>query len=196
MNGKIKIDRALTLDERLDALSEILFQAFGDSVEWDDGIKATAKRVFRFWVEYRPDEVLDFDFTTFPAVANHMIIVPHIEFSSICAHHLLPFYGEAYVGYLPNTRMVGLSKIPRLVDYWAKRPQTQERLADQIATDLKDRLEAQGVAVVIEARHTCMSCRGVRKHNASMITSEMRGSFLTSGAAREEFMDLIKRDRL
>jgi GTP cyclohydrolase I len=122
------------------------------------------------------------------------VVVKEIEFSSVCAHHLLPFYGSAHVAYIPNKLAVGLSKIPRLVDYWASRPQLQERLTDQIAHDLKRRLEAHGVAVVIEARHTCMACRGVRKHNGAMVTSSMLGVFLTASEARQEFLSLISRE--
>lgn len=169
-----------------------LVEIFGDYV-WDDSALETARRVLRFYAEFRPKKELDFKFTTFPATVNQMIIVKDIEFTSLCAHHLLPFYGFAHVAYLPNKLMVGLSKIPRLVDFWAHRPSTQETLAHSIASDLKERLEAQGVAVVMEARHTCMSCRGVHKSQASMVTSEMRGSFLTSGDARNEFLTAIGR---
>ncbi len=173
-------------------LATLLKQIFGEEV-WDDSAEDTARRVIQYWREYAPLNEMPFKFTTFPATANQMIIVKDIEFTSICAHHLLPFDGYAHVAYLPNKLMVGLSKIPRLVDYHAHRPSTQETLAHNIATDLKRLLEAQGVAVVLEARHTCMSCRGVHKVQASMITSEMRGSFLTSGDARNEFFAAIGR---
>lgn len=173
-------------------LAKMLTTVFGTEV-WDDSVERTAQRILKFWLEYQPKEELDFEFTTFPATANQMIVVKDIEFSSVCAHHLLPFYGRCHVGYLPNVLMVGLSKIPRLVDFWAKRPSVQETLTRNIAKDLKSRLEAQGVAVVVEARHTCMACRGVRKHNGVMITSEMRGTFLATQSAKEEFLNLIGR---
>jgi GTP cyclohydrolase I len=163
---------------------------------WDDSVEDTARRILAFWREYVQPTDLPFEFTVFPTTVNQMIIVRDIEFSSLCAHHLLPFYGIAHVGYLPNKKMVGLSKIPRLVDYHAKRPCTQEALTASIATDLKARLEAMGVAVIIEARHTCMACRGVRKHNGAMITSEMRGVFFAAEAARMEFLNLIGRGRI
>jgi GTP cyclohydrolase IA len=169
---------------------------FGMEFPWDDGVDATAMRVVRYLKEYVPQDKIDFNFTTFDAVANQLVIVKDIEFSSICAHHLLPFYGVAHIGYLPNKKMVGLSKIPRLVDHFAHRPCTQEAMTADIAGFLKHELEAFGVAVVVEARHTCMACRGVRKHNGAMITSEMRGVFLTASEARQEFLELIGRDRV
>jgi GTP cyclohydrolase I len=122
-----------------------------------------------------------------------LIMCTDIDFASVCGHHLLPFYGKAHVGYIPNKLMVGLSKIPRTVDWLAHRPQNQERLTQQIASFMKENLEAMGVAVVIEARHTCMACRGVRKYSGVMRTSEMRGVFLTSGEARNEFLSMINR---
>lgn len=174
----------------MDELTSLLSKIFGDEV-WDDSAADTSRRVLKYWNEFAPKKEIDFDFTVFPATANQMIVVKDIEFSSMCAHHLLPFYGVAHVGYLPNKYMVGLSKIPRLVNYWATRPCTQEALTAYIAHDLKDRLQAMGVAVIIQSRHTCMACRGVRSHNATMITNEMRGVFLTAPAARQEFLDSI-----
>ena len=171
-------------------LTEILEAIFGKNL-WDDSALDTARRVIDYWEEYHQLEE-SFTFTTFQATANQLIVVKDIEFSSLCSHHLLPFYGLVHVGYLPNELMVGLSKIPRLVDYWAHRPCTQEMLTARIAQDMKHRLAAMGVAVVINSRHTCMACRGIRSVNASMITSEMRGVFLTSGEARSEFLSLIK----
>lgn len=174
-------------------LQHVLTNVFGNTV-WDDGVENTAARVLRFWREYaNRGEDVDFKMTTFEAHGNQLVICKDIEFSSLCAHHLLPFYGRAHVGYVPNKLQVGLSKIPRLVDFWANRPQVQEKLTDQIASSLKDTLEAMGVAVVVEARHTCMACRGVRKHNGVMTTSNMRGVFLTAEAARLEFLTLIGR---
>lgn len=176
-------------------LAKILTSVFGTE-PFEDGVDTTARRVLGYWTAMAAQSNLDFEFTTFKAIANQLIVVKDIQFTSMCAHHLLPFYGVAHVGYIPNKLMVGLSKIPRVVDYFAHRPQTQETLAAQIATFLKGRLEAHGVAVAMEARHTCMSCRGVMKYDASMITSEMRGVFLTSGEARNEFLTFIARNRL
>jgi len=176
-------------------LSNVLNSVFR-AESWDDGVEETARRVLSYWESMVEPVKMPFTFTTFPAVANQMIIVKDVEYTSMCAHHLLPFYGVAHVAYIPNRRMVGLSKIPRVIDWFAHQPQTQEKLTTQIAKFLKDALEAHGVSVVMEARHTCMSCRGVMKYEASMITSEQRGVFLTSGEARAEFMALINRSRM
>lgn len=172
-------------------LGEYFRSTFLEGV-WDDDPEDTAKRVIRFWQEYAGSDVMSFNPTVFPADVNQLIVVNNIEFSSICAHHLLPFFGIAHVGYIPNENMIGLSKVPRIVDHFAKRPQVQERLTAQIASYMKDLLHAHGVAVVMVARHTCMACRGIRQHNGHMTTSEMRGVFLTSSSARREFMEMIK----
>lgn len=170
-------------------LADLLWDIFGDDV-WDDGVEKTAARWIRAMNEFSPKAEPPFNFTTFKARVNQMIVVSDIEFSSLCAHHMFPFIGKCHVGYLPNELQVGLSKIPRLVHHFATRPQTQERLTEQIASYLKHELSAMGVAVVIEATHTCMSARGVREHNGVMHTSEMRGVFLTSAEARQEFLSL------
>lgn len=177
--------------EHVTLLAHILEEMFPEGI-WDDDVDTTAWRIIKYWREYRGEEHVKFKPTVFEAVANQLIVVNNIEFSSTCAHHLLPFFGIAHVGYIPNRKMIGLSKIPRIVDHFAKRPQVQERLTAQIAAYLKDLLSAHGVAVVIAARHTCMACRGVRQHNGHMTTSEMRGVFLTSSSARAEFMEMIK----
>jgi len=119
---------------------------------------------------------------------DDMVIVKDIEFFSLCEHHLLPFFGKVHVGYIPNGKIVGLSKIPRLVDMFARRLQVQERLTTQIAEALEEALEPQGVAVVVEGLHLCMLMRGVQKQNASMITSHMMGAFRADRATRAEFM--------
>ena len=119
---------------------------------------------------------------------DDMVVVKDIEFQSLCEHHLLPFFGKVHVGYIPNGKIVGLSKIPRLVDMFARRLQVQERLTTQIAEALEEALEPQGVAVVVEGLHMCMLMRGVQKQNASMITSHMMGAFRADRATRAEFM--------
>lgn len=206
-NSNSNLDLDLNPEVRIDSLgvggppsdtmllTAILIKTFGKAC-WDDSPADTAARVLAYWKSMRPTDDINFNLTTFPAHANQMILVKDIEFASMCAHHLLPFYGVAHVAYLPNKLMVGLSKIPRVIDHFARRPQTQERLTADVATYLKHHLEALGVAVVLESRHTCLSCRGVHKYEASMITSEMRGAFLTSGEARAEFTALIGRARL
>lgn len=172
-------------------LTAFFKEVFGDFV-WDDSPEDTAKRWLKAMHEFETQSDVAFKLTTFPAVANQMIMVRNIEYSSLCAHHLFPFSGVAHVAYLPNRKMIGLSKIPRIVHHFATRPSTQEKLTNAVATFLKDTVEAQGVAVVMEAVHTCMSCRGVKERNASMVTSDMRGSFLTSGDARNEFLNMIR----
>ncbi len=125
--------------------------------------------------------------------AKEMVVVRDIEFYSLCEHHLLPFFGRAHVAYLPNGQVIGLSKIARVVDVFARRLQVQERLTNQIADALMKTLRAHGVAVVMEASHTCMMMRGVQKQSSSTVTSAMRGSFETNARTRSEFMELIGR---
>lgn len=167
-----------------------------DGVKWDDSAEATADRWMKAMGEFKPVDVPDFKLTVFPTQVNQLITCLNIEFASLCAHHLFPFQGVAHVGYIPNKKMIGLSKIPRIVHYHATKPQTQETLTREIASMLKNALEAQGVAVVIEARHTCMSCRGIKQRNGIMMTSEMRGVFLSAEAARLEFLQMIEMGRL
>ena len=123
---------------------------------------------------------------------DDMVIVKDIEFYSLCEHHMLPFYGKVHVAYIPNGKIVGLSKIPRLVDMFARRLQVQERLTTQIAEALENALEPKGVAVVVEGAHLCMQMRGVQKQGASMVTSHVMGAFRTDRATRQEFMSLVK----
>ena len=129
----------------------------------------------------------------FPIEYDEMVIVKDIDFYSMCEHHLLPFYGRVHVGYLPNKKVVGLSKIPRIVDVFARRLQVQERLTVQIAETLKSKLNAHGVGVVVEARHLCMMMRGVEKQNATAVSSSMLGAFRTQPQTRLEFLKLIRR---
>ena len=126
---------------------------------------------------------------------DEMVIVKDIDFASICEHHMLPFIGKCHVAYMPKRKIVGLSKIPRLVDMFAKRLQVQERLTTQIANALNDALEPRGVAVVIEAVHMCMLVRGVEKQNSKAVTSAMLGAFRDRPETRAEFMELIKSGR-
>jgi GTP cyclohydrolase I len=122
---------------------------------------------------------------------HNMVIVKDIEMYSLCEHHMLPFFGKVHVAYIPNGRIVGLSKIPRVVEVFARRLQVQERLTEQIATALADVLAPQGVGVIIEAFHLCMMMRGVEKQNSKTITSAMKGTFLSDLRTREEFLRLI-----
>ena len=129
----------------------------------------------------------------FPIEYDEMVIVKDIDFFSMCEHHLLPFFGKVHVGYLPNKKVVGLSKIPRIVDTFARRLQVQERLTVQIAETLQSKLNANGVGVVVEARHLCMMMRGVEKQNTVAVSSSMLGAFRTQQQTRLEFLKLIRR---
>jgi GTP cyclohydrolase I len=122
---------------------------------------------------------------------DEMVILRQIPFYSMCEHHFLPFHGEAHVGYLPEGRIVGLSKIARALEIFARRPQLQERLTTQLASCIEEVLDARGVGVVIEAEHTCMTARGIRKPGATMVTSAMRGLFRSDVNTRQEFLGLI-----
>jgi len=122
---------------------------------------------------------------------SEMVIVKDIDFYSLCEHHLLPFFGKCHVAYIPSTKVIGLSKIPRLVDVFARRLQVQERLTNQIADTIREKIAPLGVAVVMEATHLCMSMRGVEKQNSFAVTSAMQGSFRDSARTRMEFLELI-----
>jgi GTP cyclohydrolase IA len=128
----------------------------------------------------------------FPIEYDEMVIVKDIDFFSMCEHHMLPFFGKCHVGYLPNKKVVGLSKIPRVVDAFSRRFQVQERLTVQIAETLQNKLNAHGVGVVVEARHLCMMMRGVEKQNTIAVTSSMLGAFRTQQQTRLEFLKLIR----
>ena len=128
----------------------------------------------------------------FPVAYDEMVIVKDIEVFSLCEHHLLPFFGKCHVAYIPNQRVIGLSKIPRVVDVFAKRLQIQERLTKQIAEALMERIKPQGVGVIIEAKHLCMIMRGVEKQNSVAVTSHMMGAFRKSELTRAEFLRLVR----
>jgi GTP cyclohydrolase I len=128
----------------------------------------------------------------FPVAYDEMVIVKDIEIFSICEHHLLPFFGKCHVAYIPNQKVIGLSKIPRVVDVFAKRLQIQERLTTQIAEALMERIKPQGVGVIIEAKHLCMIMRGVEKQNSVAVTSHMTGVFRDCELTRAEFLRLVR----
>jgi GTP cyclohydrolase I len=123
---------------------------------------------------------------------SEMVIVKDVDFYSLCEHHLLPFFGKCHVAYIPTNKVIGLSKIPRLIDVFARRLQVQERLTNQIAQTISEKISPMGVAVVIEATHLCMSMRGVEKQNSFAVTSAMLGAFRSNARTRMEFLELIK----
>jgi len=123
---------------------------------------------------------------------DEMVIVRDVEFFSMCEHHLLPFFGKAHIAYVPNGKVIGLSKIPRLVDVFARRLQVQERLTTEVADAITDAIDPQGVAVIMEAQHLCMMMRGVEKQHSATVTSAMRGVFKTQLQTRNEFLSLVR----
>ncbi len=161
-----------------------------------DGLKRTPERIekaFRFLTEgYRKDVKKIVERAVFEEKCDEMVILKDIDIFSLCEHHLLPFYGKCHVAYIPDGKILGLSKMPRIVDVFSRRLQVQERLTNQIAECLRDALKPKGVAVVIEALHLCMCMRGVEKQNALTITSSMLGVFKSDSRTRMEFMSFIK----
>lgn len=158
------------------------------------GLKGTPDRVCRAFVEmtdgYKVDPAVVLE-RRFPCPHEDLVIVRDIHFTSLCEHHLMPFSGKASIGYIPEKEVVGLSKLPKLVDCFAHRLQLQEQLTHQIADAIETHLRPRGLGVVIEATHGCMSCRGVRRHESSTITSAVRGVMMTKPEARAEFMQLL-----
>lgn len=182
--------------EAIESAVTKMLHAFGEDPE-REGLKNTPKRVARMYPEllsgYRADPEKLVNKALFTVDYDDMVIVRDIEFYSLCEHHMLPFIGRAHVAYVPNGQVIGLSKIPRIVDMFARRLQIQERMTRQIADFINDLLKPQGVAVVMEALHMCSMMRGVKKHDARMTTSTMLGTFRTKIATREEFLDNISR---
>jgi GTP cyclohydrolase I len=164
-----------------------------------DGLVRTPSRVaraMRFFTQgYEQDPVAILNDALFDVSYDEMVIVKDIDFYSLCEHHLLPFFGRIHIAYVPNGKVVGLSKIPRLVEMFGRRLQVQERLTKQVAETLQRVLDPKGVAVVVEAIHLCMMMRGVQQQNASAVTSAVHGVFERDPKTRQEFMDLIRRQK-
>jgi len=164
-----------------------------------EGLRDTPRRVeasFRFLTSgYEADVDKVLNNALFTVDYSEMVIVKDIDFYSLCEHHLLPFFGKVHVAYIPNDKVIGLSKVPRLVDVFARRLQVQERLTNQIAATIERKIQPVGVAVVVEATHLCMSMRGVEKQNSFAVTSAMLGAFRNSSRTRAEFLELIKHHR-
>ncbi len=187
-------DRADPIEPLVEALLKELEEEPGR-----EGLLKTPERVaesLRFLTRgYRQDPREILNDALFDITYDEMVIVKDIEVYSVCEHHLLPFFGRAHVAYIPNGRVVGLSKIPRLVEMFARRLQVQERLTSEIAESLDEILEPKGVAVVVEAIHLCMMMRGVSQQNSFAITSSLRGEFHDDPKTRAEFMELIRRQK-
>ena len=198
------VTEPLTNDENMDnasiesAISQIL-AAVGEDPK-REGLQFTPQRVARMYHEllggYTMDPKVMINGALFEVQYDEMVLVRDIEFYSLCEHHMLPFIGRAHVAYIPDGKVLGLSKIPRIVDMYARRLQVQERMTRQIADFLRDLLKPQGVAVVVEAMHLCSMMRGVRKHDARMTTSAMHGAFRANLATRQEFLANISRGEM
>jgi len=173
------------------AAAELLV-ALGQPVD-SPGMAETPRRMAHAFAELLSPE--PFDFTTFPNTEGYdeLVLVRHIPLRSICEHHMLPFVGVAHVGYLPGQRILGLSKVARVVELYSRRPQTQERLTQQVADHLQLHLAPRGVGVVVEAEHTCMSLRGIRASGATTVTSAMLGALREDPSSRAELLALARR---
>ena len=183
--------------DRIQNLIQSLLEEIGEDSS-REGLLKTPERVAESWEffsqVYRQKLSEIINHAIFHEDAKDMIVVRDVEFFSLCEHHLLPFFGKAHVGYIPNGRVIGLSKIPRIIDMFSRRLQVQERLTRQIAETIQDVLDPIGVAVVMEGRHMCMQMRGVEKQNSLASTSSMLGKFRESDRTRSEFLTIIGRE--
>ena len=192
----IKFNAGLMLDAETKSRIADSIRSMLDAIGSEDidkqGTERTPIRVAEMYDEllsgYSVDPEALLNGALFDVEYDEMVVVRSIEFYSLCEHHLLPFYGHAHVGYLPSTKVIGLSKIPRIVEMFARRLQVQERMTQQIAQFLDELIEPRGVGVVVEAAHMCTMMRGVRKQNSNMITSALLGAFRDQHATRDEFM--------
>ena len=161
-----------------------------------DGLRQTPRRVeqsLRFLTSGYDTDIDDvLNGALFTVDYNEMVIVRDIDFYSLCEHHMLPFFGKCHVAYIPDGKVIGLSKMPRIVDIFARRLQVQERMTSQVAETIAGKIRPLGVAVVVEATHLCMAMRGVEKQNSVTVTSAMRGAFHTDARTRAEFLELIR----
>ena len=186
----------MTNHDTLEQLTRNLLKEIGENPD-REGLLKTPSRVAKSWEFFSKgynqnlEEIINN--AVFEEDAKDMVIVRDVEFFSLCEHHLLPFFGKAHVGYIPNGKVIGLSKIPRIIDMFSRRLQVQERLTHQVAEVLQDVLNPIGVAVVMEGRHMCMQMRGVEKQNSFASTSAMLGQFRKSSETRSEFLSIINR---
>ena len=180
--------------DQLEKITRNLIETIGEDPS-REGLLKTPKRVAKSWEYFSEGYRADLDDIINEAVfhedCSEMVVVRDIEFFSMCEHHMIPFFGRAHVGYLPNGKVIGLSKIPRIVDMFSRRLQLQERLTSQVANTLEEVLTPIGVAVVMEGRHLCMQMRGVEKQNSYASTSAMLGQFRKSAETRAEFLSII-----
>ncbi len=195
MSTHTNADASLRLIDtpRIEAAMREILLAIGEDPE-RDGLEATPARVSRMYAEILAGRDVDprrHLSVTFEEDHHEMVLVKSIPFESLCEHHLMPFIGKAHVAYIPKGRIVGLSKLARVLEDYARRLQVQERLTSQVADAIQECLDPKGVGVVLEATHTCMTMRGVRKSGATMMTSAVRGSFRSNAETRAEFQTLI-----
>ena len=180
--------------DQLEKITKNLIETIGED-PYREGLLKTPQRVAKSWEYFSEGYRADLDNIINEAVfhedCSEMVVVRDIEFFSMCEHHMIPFFGRAHVGYLPNGKVIGLSKIPRIVDMFSRRLQLQERLTSQVANTLEEVLTPIGVAVVMEGRHLCMQMRGVEKQNSYASTSAMLGQFRKSAETRAEFLSII-----
>ena len=187
------------MKNKIEKITKNLILEIGENPD-REGLIKTPSRVAKSWEFFSKgynqniDDIING--AIFKEDARDMVIVRDIEFFSLCEHHLLPFFGKAHVGYIPNGKVIGLSKIPRLIDMYSRRLQVQERLTHQIADSIKKALDPKGIAVVMEGRHMCMQMRGVEKQNSFASTSAMSGQFKKSAETRSEFLDIISRNKI
>ena len=184
------------MKNKLQELTVSLLEEIGEDPN-REGLLKTPERVANAWEFFSKGYYENIEVITNGAIftedAKDMVIVRDIEFFSLCEHHMLPFFGKAHVGYIPDGKVIGLSKIPRIVDVYARRLQVQERLTNQIANGIKRILDPIGVAVVMEGKHMCMQMRGVEKQNSSATTSAMLDKFEESSRTRSEFLSIISK---
>ena len=181
---------------KIEKITKQLLEEIGEDPN-REGLIKTPNRVSKAWEffskGYKEDLNVIINGAIFEEDAKDMVIVRDIEFFSLCEHHLIPFFGKAHVGYIPNGKVIGLSKIPRIIDMFSRRLQVQERLTHQIADAINSVLNPKGVSVVMEGRHMCMQMRGVEKQNSFTSTSAMSGQFKKSAETRSEFLSIINR---
>lgn len=196
VNSKVKRNFPGDREKVKKALAEII-EYLGENKD-REGLKDTPERMVKSWDRIFGGYLQDPEdmFTTFEEddviPHNQIILLKDIEFYSTCEHHFLPFVGKAHVAYIPNKKVVGISKLARIVEVYSRRLQIQERIGNQVTKALMDNLEAKAAACIIESKHFCMTCRGVEKQNSVMVTSSLRGTFLDKNESRQELLSLIK----